>query len=146
MDLHLEHEYSAENVALIRMAGELDSYTSAKLRVLVIEVINAGCYRLVLDLSRIEYLDSTGMGVIVGALKRCTRCKGDVALVIRTWRIMKIFKTPGLYKVFPIFDSPDNALTALAATTRPKRGFHPDLEHFNFVSDSSLARDPEDGR
>jgi anti-sigma B factor antagonist len=133
VDLGLEHECPAENIALIRVVGELDVYTSAKLRRLIIELASAGRQRFVLDLAQVGYIDSTGIGVLVGAFKYCRWRDGYVALVITSKRLAEPFRVSGLSKVFPIFDDPDNGVAALSAEALPAGGFHPDLKHFNWA-------------
>lgn len=133
MDLRLEHEYLAESVAVIRLVGELDVYTSAKLRELVIGVVDAGYYRLVIDLARVTGVDSTGLGVLVGTLKRCRAHNGGVVLVIVTKHLARVSRITGLYRVFPIFNDSDSASAAFAAETLPGPGFHPDSDHFRWV-------------
>lgn len=144
VDLRIEHEYLAENIVLIRLVGEIDVYTSVKVRELVIELVNAGYYWIVVDLARVFSFSSTGMGVLVGALKRCYEHDGTVAVVATTKEITGKFKITGLCRIFSIFDDPDNAVAALATGTRPAAGFHPDLEHFHWVPYASVQKDIRD--
>ena len=60
---------------------------------------------MVLDLLAVTFLDSTALGVLVGALKRCRELGGELHVVVTDPRIMKIFEITGLTKVFPIADS-----------------------------------------
>ena len=54
------------------------------------------------DLDGVEFLDSTGLGVLVGALKRVRTNNGELALVCSESRILKVFEITGLTKVFPM--------------------------------------------
>lgn len=122
MDLQLEHKLISDAVALIKVVGELDVYTSAKFRDLTIKLIDSGHTRIVLDLTYLEYLDSTGNGVIVGTLKRCRKQGGSVSLVINQERIAKIFRITGLSKVFAIFEDVDSAVAWVMTDTGPAPG------------------------
>jgi anti-sigma B factor antagonist len=90
---------------VVSVEGEIDVYTAPHLRERLIELIDQGYYRIVVDLSRVEFLDSTGLGVLVGGLKRSRGHDGDLALVCNHPRIMKVFEVTGLNKVFSIADS-----------------------------------------
>nr|MBA2558396.1 STAS domain-containing protein [Propionibacteriales bacterium] len=85
--------------------GEIDVYTAPKLRDRLVELIDAGHYQLVIDLEQVDFLDSTGLGVLVGALKRVRGHQGSLRIVCTQERLLKIFRITGLTKVFPMYDS-----------------------------------------
>ena len=68
MDLRLNW-YRKDGYVVIEHAGEIDVYTAPRMRELYIDLVNKGEYKLVLDLERVEFLDSTGLGVLQGCLK-----------------------------------------------------------------------------
>jgi len=94
---------------VVTVAGEIDVYTAPKLREKLIELVSEGTYDVVVDLEKVDFLDSTGLGVLVGALKRVKAHDGSLALVCTQDKILKIFKITGLTKVFPIHSSVDEA-------------------------------------
>jgi len=95
---------------VIVVTGEVDVYTAPKLREQLVELVGDGHYHLVVDLTGVDFLDSTGLGVLVGGLKRVRSHDGSLRLVSDQERILKIFRITGLTKVFPIFESLDEAL------------------------------------
>jgi anti-sigma B factor antagonist len=95
--------------AVVDVKGEIDVYTAPKLREKLIELVSEGTYDVVVNLEGVDFLDSTGLGVLVGALKRVKAHDGSLALVCTQDKILKIFKITGLTKVFPIHDSIDQA-------------------------------------
>jgi anti-sigma B factor antagonist len=109
MDLDLQVRRQ-EDHAVLEVAGEIDVYTAPKLREKLIELVNEGSYHLVVDLERVDFLDSTGLGVLVGGLKRVRNHEGSLKLVCTQDKILKIFRITGLTKVFPIHDSIDDAV------------------------------------
>lgn len=111
--LRLEHEQVTESIAIVRLIGELNKDTVFVAHKLIIELESVALHRIVFDLSKLEALDSRGLGSMVGALKRCRNHGGHVALVITTRKIGHIFNKCHLYKVFSIFTNPDNAIAAL---------------------------------
>ena len=67
---------------------------------------------LVIDMSEVEFLDSTGLGVLVGGLKKVRAHDGSLQLVCSQDRLLKIFRITGLAKVFVIHDTAEAALAA----------------------------------
>ena len=69
-------------------------------------------YDIVIDMSEVEFLDSTGLGVLVGGLKKVRAHDGSLHLVCNQDRLLKIFRITGLAKVFVIHDTAEAALAA----------------------------------
>jgi anti-sigma B factor antagonist len=97
---------------IVEVGGEIDVYTAPKLREQLVELVNDGSYHLVVDMEGVDFLDSTGLGVLVGGLKRVRAHEGSLRLVCNQERILKIFRITGLTKVFPIHGSVDEAVSA----------------------------------
>jgi anti-sigma B factor antagonist len=97
---------------VVTVGGEIDVYTAPKLREQLIDLVSGGNYHLIVDMESVDFLDSTGLGVLVGGLKRVRAHEGSLRLVCTQERILKIFRITGLTKVFPIHSSVDEALTA----------------------------------
>jgi anti-sigma B factor antagonist len=98
------------DTSIITLVGEIDVYTAPRLRQALIDLVSQGSTDIVVDMDRVDFLDSTGLGVLVGGLKRVKSSEGDLRLVVTQDRIMKIFDITGLSKVFPIHGSLDDAL------------------------------------
>jgi anti-sigma B factor antagonist len=90
---------------VVEVTGEIDVYTAPKLREQLAELVDSGRHDIVVDMQGVEFLDSTGLGVLVGGLKRVKQHGGSMNLVCTQERILKIFRITGLTKVFPIHDS-----------------------------------------
>ncbi|HWD54926.1 MAG TPA: STAS domain-containing protein [Acidimicrobiales bacterium] len=103
-DFRIE-ERLAGALPVIAVSGEIDVATAPQLRETLHRVIAEGGSTVVLDLLGITFLDSTALGVLVGALKRCRELGGDLHVVLADPRIMKIFEITGLTNVFTITDS-----------------------------------------
>jgi anti-sigma B factor antagonist len=88
--------------SVVAVSGEVDVATAPRLREQLIELVNHGRHHIVVDLTDVEFLDSTGLGVLVGALKRVRTNNGELALVCSEPRILKVFEITGLTKVFPM--------------------------------------------
>ncbi|MFI6324587.1 TIGR02452 family protein [Nonomuraea sp. NPDC050556] len=95
-------------LAFVTPVGEIDVYTAPKLREVLITLFNKAAPKIcVIDMTRVEYLDSTGMGVLVGGLKRAWARGSEVALIRPSERVMKQFRITGLSRVFPMYGSAD---------------------------------------
>ena len=106
MDLTLATR-EVDGRAVVAVGGEIDVYTAPKLRDQITELVGSGAYNLVIDLEAVEFLDSTGLGVLVGGLKKVRAHDGSLELICSQERLLKIFRITGLAKVFVIHDSAD---------------------------------------
>ena len=102
----------ADGKTVVTVGGEIDVYTAPKLRDKITELVAAGVYDIVIDMGGVEFLDSTGLGVLVGGLKKVRAHDGSLQLVCSQDRLLKIFRITGLAKVFVIHESADEALAA----------------------------------
>ncbi|WP_406099945.1 STAS domain-containing protein [Streptomyces sp. NBC_01013] len=93
-----------------RPGGELDGRTAAPMRTLMADLVRQGRCHLVMDLTDVDFIDSTGVGVFVGGLKRVRAFDGQVALVVTAEHVRKTFRVTGLIKVFPMFDTVDRGV------------------------------------
>lgn len=108
MDLSLDDRAAADSV-VVAVRGQIDFYTAHNLRDLLTGFVDAGELHLIVDLEGVEFLDSTGLGVLVGALKRVRASDGSLQLVCSEERLLKIFRITGLDKVFLIHPSVEAA-------------------------------------
>lgn len=114
MDLMLNEYSAAPDIIVVEVSGEIDVYTAPRLRETLVSLVDTGNYRLIVDMERVEFLDSTGLGVLVGGLKRVRAHDGGIDLVCTQGRILRIFRITGLSKVFNIFDTVDEAVASHA--------------------------------
>jgi anti-sigma B factor antagonist len=114
VDLKLAN-YNKDGIEVVDVEGEIDVYTAPRLRELLIDLVNNGHHQLVVNMEKVEFLDSTGLGVLVGGLKRVRAHDGSLDLVCTQERILKIFRITGLTKVFGIYDTVDDAIGARKA-------------------------------
>lgn len=86
------------------LEGELDIATSEQLRGELLRLIDDGCRALVVDMSDLALIDSTGLGVLVGVLKRILQHGGEMQLRAPRPAARKVFVITGLDRVFTIVD------------------------------------------
>ena len=111
MDLTLSTR-EVDGTTIVAVGGEIDVYTAPKLRDKITELVGDGIFHIVIDMESVEFLDSTGLGVLVGGLKKVRAHDGSLELICTQDRLLKIFRITGLAKVFVIHDSADGALAA----------------------------------
>ena len=111
MDLKLGH-HDKDGIEVVDVEGEIDIYSAPRLRELLIDLVSTNHYQLIVDLDKVGFLDSTGLGVLVGGLKRVRPHDGWLDLVCTQERILKIFRITGLTKVFGIYQTVDQAIAA----------------------------------
>jgi anti-sigma B factor antagonist len=119
-EVGMELSLAARTVAghtVLEVGGEVDVYTAPKLRERLAELIDAGAGRVVVDLDRVDFLDSTGLGVLVGALKRLRAAGGTFGLVCAKEPLLKIFRITALDQVFPLYESVAKAVDAAPGPT-----------------------------
>jgi anti-sigma B factor antagonist len=111
VDLKLGH-YNKDGIEVIDVRGQIDIYTAPRLRELLIDLVSKNNYQLIVNMDKVEFLDSTGLGVLVGGLKRVRAHDGSLDLVCTQERILKIFRITGLTQVFGIHETVNQAIAA----------------------------------
>ena len=111
MEFAVDHRVHGD-LAIVTVAGEIDVFTCARLRDELQDLIQDGTQHLVVDLNDVEFLDSAGLGVLVGAYHRLRGGEGTLVFVGANDRVRKIFHITQLMKIFPLHPTLDAALEA----------------------------------
>lgn len=98
-----------EAATLVVLRGDLDIATAPELRECLVKVIDEGA-RVVIDLEAVGFLDSAGLGILVGGLKRARTRGGELELVSTSHDVLKPLEITGLDRVFTIHAGRDAAL------------------------------------
>lgn len=109
MDVSVTSRQSGDRT-VIEVKGEIDVYTAPALREEISSLVDAEHTTIVVDLSQVSFMDSTGLGVLVGALKKVRTLGGDLSLVINEEKILKVFRITALTQVFSIHPTLEEAL------------------------------------
>lgn len=104
MDLRLDVS-ERDGWSVLTVGGEVDVATAPRLREQLLRLVSDGHHRIVVDLGEVDFIDSTGLGVLIGALKRVRAHDGDLALVCTENRVLKVFEITGLDRVFRLHPS-----------------------------------------
>jgi anti-sigma B factor antagonist len=110
--LNLETITVGSDCAVIRVKGEIDVYTAPQLRESVLDLIARGVSHVIADLRDVEFLDSTGLGAIVGGHKRLRTNEGSLVLAASPDRIVRLFRITGLDRAFSLYPSVPEAIAS----------------------------------
>lgn len=103
-------------VATAGVVGEADLYTAPELKEALNELVEeAGAYYILVDLTRTSFLDSTTLGVLMGAVRRARAKGGQIALACADPNIRKIFEITMLDRIFEMFPTVDEGVARLRA-------------------------------
>lgn len=108
--MELEINATREGEAcIVHVAGEVDVYTSPQLKASLLVAVGEDCPVVIVDLDGVGFIDSSGLGVLVGALRRAREAGGDLRIVSARDTVVKIFRITGLDRVFPVYTTLDEA-------------------------------------
>jgi anti-sigma B factor antagonist len=107
VDIKSEHDGAA---IIYRLRGSLDLATAPSLRAALIEAANEGKHEIIVDLTELEFLDSTGLGALIGAHRRALENRGRVRLIVHDGPIQRLLNITGLMRIFAVYASLDAAL------------------------------------
>jgi anti-sigma B factor antagonist len=104
MQLEIEtvHEHGR---AVVTPRGEIDLVTQLQLKQHINDLVVEGNVHIVVDLNETTFLDSTGLGALIGARRQTHAFKGSFAVVCIHERILKLFRITGIEKFIPIYES-----------------------------------------
>ena len=109
MDLKLIKRVEGK-VSIVEVGGEVELSNAPQLRGALMDAVTSAQPCLVADLSGVTFIDSTGIGVLVGALKRARESGNDFVLVCPQRRVRRVFEITGLLNVFQIAKTMEEAL------------------------------------
>ena len=112
-DFSLTEQDVGAGTHVIAVAGEVDIFTAPELKRAISAAIDAGARKLVVDLTQTRFLDSTALGVLIGAVKRLRPLEGHMAIVNTEQSTTKTFEITGLDQIFTIVGSRADAVAAL---------------------------------
>ena len=106
------HRYARDTCVVLAVLGDLDLAGAPRLRQSVVSETATGIRHLVLDLTAVDFIDSTGLGVVVGALRRLRAHDAELSVVCPEQRIRRVFEMCDLDRVFTLHETVDDAVSA----------------------------------
>jgi anti-sigma B factor antagonist len=114
-DLRIHEERPREGTSILVVSGDADLHSAPELRERLRMAVDGGATNVVLDLSGVTFIDSTSLGVLLGTMRRLRELDGQMRLVVPRPEVRRIFELTLLDRVFPLDESRDDAVEALAA-------------------------------
>jgi anti-sigma B factor antagonist len=114
IDFGLVDEAVDDTTHVVSLRGEIDAMTAPRLGSRLFGLADEGKRGVVVDLSEVTFMDSTGIGVLLNALRHFTTRQAQMVLVCPTARVLRPFEVTGLVGHLTIFDSREKALGGLA--------------------------------
>jgi anti-sigma B factor antagonist len=105
-DLQITHT-SKDPWHVVTVTGEIDLYTAPALRDGLTQAIESGALHLAVDLRPVPFMDSMGLGVLIGARRRLSERDGRIALVCEEGPVRRVLDVSGLATVFDVVGSLD---------------------------------------
>ena len=107
-------ERTGAGLGIVSLSGEVDIYTAPQFKECLLELIDTGVDKLVVDLSGVTFIDSTALGVLIGGVRRVRTAGGAMALVVTSRSVERVLSITGLDRVFTIHATREAALESLA--------------------------------
>src|SRR3954466_5160953 len=114
MDFAIEDRPINDDTHVVAVTGEIDLFTSPEFKQRVSAPIDAGRRHVVVDLTATTFIDSSSLGVLIGAHRRLRRLNGSLVIVCSNDAIVKTFRITGLDSVFTIVATLDEAFNGNA--------------------------------
>ncbi len=104
------HVRVVDATEVFELTGSLDIATAPTVRAALTSASERGNHRLIVDLTQVDFLDSTGLGALIGGQRRAKEFNGEVRLVAKEGQILRLLRITGLLKVFAVYATLDDAL------------------------------------
>ena len=108
LSIDLKTEEGGDSL-VFKLRGSLDLATAPMVRAALSEATEKGGHHLIVDLTQLEFLDSTGLGVLIGAHRRAAERGGSFRLIVNDGPISRLLNITGLVTVFAAYHSLDDA-------------------------------------
>jgi anti-sigma B factor antagonist len=116
LDIQLDQ---AEAYTICRPVGELDAFTVSKFRQALAEL--ASTPRLLIDMSSVPFVDSAGLGALIGGIRRARELGGDVAVCCNRPTLTRLLRTTGFDRIVTVTETLEEAAEALSTGPAKKR-------------------------
>lgn len=109
-EFKIEKENAEKGIVIVSLSGYLDAHTFEQLEETIGDLFGKGCYKIVVNLSGVEYISSAGAGVFIGALSEAHEHKGNIVLMNPTPNVREVFDLLGLTQIFQVVEERSAAL------------------------------------
>ncbi len=111
LEINVEANEDDPGYHILRLVGEVDAYTVGDFREALAGIEDV--HWLIVDLAEVPFMDSAGLGALIGGIRRVREADGDVAVISIKEGLNRLLHTTGFDRIVPVTESLDDALTAL---------------------------------
>ena len=108
----VDYEAPSDDIGVVVLEGEIDIYSAPEFKEVLVNSIEGGAHRVIVDLTKVTFIDSTALGVLVSGAKRVRPRNGNLDIVCSDENIIRIFEITGLDRIFGIYSSRGEAVKA----------------------------------
>ncbi|MEN3015021.1 MAG: STAS domain-containing protein [bacterium] len=108
MNIELRTE-KIDDIYIVEIEGEVDTYTSSKIKQDILKIVEQTS-KIIVSMEKVKFIDSTGLGILIGILKKIKEKEGEMIIVSPNSYINQIFEITGLFKVFKIVENHQQAI------------------------------------
>jgi anti-sigma B factor antagonist len=109
--LSIERDETPQGYTICRPIGELDAFTVSQFRQALAEM--ASSHRLIIDMSGVPFVDSAGLGALIGGIRRARELGGDVAVACNRPTLTRLLRTTGFDRIVTVTETVEEAIKAL---------------------------------
>ena len=109
--MHIKTEYPSPSQAVVTPSGRMDVESSPAVRQAIMDAWNKGAKSVIVDLSEVDFMDSSGLSALVSGMKALRKTGGQLSICNTNAQIRTAMRLTMLDRVFPIFDTITEALT-----------------------------------
>lgn len=106
METKVEH---TDRLTIFALSGRLDAHTAPQVREMLLRLLDEGHHHILVDMAKVNFVDSTGLSILVSGMKRCRQARGDLALMQLQQPVRIIFELTRLDKAFEIYPDRETA-------------------------------------
>ena len=110
-------EEHSDGLAVLALEGDVDIYTAPQFKQTLTSVIDAGAVKIIVDMTKVSFINSSTLGVVVGGVTQLRQLGGSLALVCADVNIARMFEITGLDRIFAVCATLETAAKALAERT-----------------------------
>ena len=105
--------HKLNDIPVLELSGDVDEFTCSKLRAALRDLLSEGESRVVVNLAGVNYMDSAGLGTLVGGLRRIMEADGGLVLSGPNPQVERVLSLTGLDTILKLFDGDDLAVDSL---------------------------------
>jgi anti-sigma B factor antagonist len=102
---------SASDVSVLKVSGYLDTTTAGELETALYDLLKKSCYKIVVDLARVNYISSAGWGIFIGEIKEIRNHGGDLKLAAMVPDVYEVFQLLEFQSILEAYPSTNEAVT-----------------------------------